>query len=124
MHGQHGQNTDVLRREHKLSVDRAQTIGRQSMDDQRTEHECSADREQTFRGQSTDIPRTEQRRYTDTARAFCGSLCSYSANVELGTLGTWDAVHYSLPVVCWYWALGVHKLLSQGPNGTEGDLNS
>ena len=43
------------------------------------------------------------------------------ANVGAGAFGTWDAVHPSFPVVCW--VLGVHKLLPQGPEGTEGDLD-
>ena len=27
------------------------------------------------------------------------------------------------PVVCWAWVLGVHKLLPQGPEGTESNLD-
>lgn len=50
-----------------------------------------------------------------------GSICL--VNVGVGALGTWNAVHHSLPVVCLYWVLGVYKVLSQGPEGTEGDLN-
>ena len=45
------------------------------------------------------------------------------ANVGAGAFGTWDAVHHSLSVVCWYWVLGVHMLLPQGPEGTEGNLD-
>ena len=34
-----------------------------------------------------------------------------------------DAVHHTFPAIGWYWVLGVHKLLPQGPVGTEGNLN-
>ena len=30
------------------------------------------------------------------------------ANVGVEEFGKWDAIHYYLPVVCWYWVLGVH----------------
>ena len=33
-------------------------------------------------------------------------------NVGAGAFGTWDAVHYSLPAVFWYWILGPLLLLS------------
>ena len=33
------------------------------------------------------------------------------------------AVHHSFPAVEWYWVLGVHKPLSQGPEGTESNLD-
>ena len=45
------------------------------------------------------------------------------ANVGARAFGTWDAVHHSFSVVCWYWVLGVHKLLPQGPERTEGNLD-
>ena len=50
-----------------------------------------------------------------------GSTCL--ASVGAGAFSTWDAVHHSFPVVCWYWVLGVHKLLPQGPERTEGNLD-
>ena len=45
------------------------------------------------------------------------------ANVGAGAFGTWDVVRHSLSVVCWYWVLGVHMLLPQGPEGMEGNLD-
>ena len=45
------------------------------------------------------------------------------ANVGAGAFGTWNAVHHSFLVVCWYWVLGVHKFLAQGPERTEGNLD-
>ena len=45
------------------------------------------------------------------------------ANVGAGAFSTWDAVHHTFPAIGWYWVLGVHKLLPQGPVGTEGNLN-
>ena len=37
------------------------------------------------------------------------------ANVGAGAFSTWDAVHHTFPAIGWYWVLGVHKLLPQGP---------
>ena len=45
------------------------------------------------------------------------------ANVGAGAFITWDAVHHTFPAIGWYWVLGVHKLLPQGPVGTEGNLD-
>ena len=45
------------------------------------------------------------------------------ANVGAGAFSTWDAVHHTFPAIGWYWVLGVHKLLPQGPVGTEGNLD-
>ena len=45
------------------------------------------------------------------------------ANVGVGAFSTWDAVHHTFPPIGWYWVLGVHKLLSQGPVGMEGNLD-
>ncbi len=41
------------------------------------------------------------------------------ANVGAGTFSTWDAVHHPFLAIGWYWVLGVHKLLPQGPVGTK-----
>ena len=41
------------------------------------------------------------------------------ANVGAGAFSTWDAVHHTFPVIGWYWVLGVHKLLPQGPVGRK-----
>ena len=43
-------------------------------------------------------------------------------SAHLANIGASAFIHSSLRVVCWYWVLGVHKLLLQGPEGTEGDL--
>ena len=48
---------------------------------------------------------------------------THLANVGVGAFGTRDAVHHSFSVVCWYWVYRVHKLLPQGPEGTEGNLD-
>ena len=48
---------------------------------------------------------------------------THLANVGAGSFSTWDAVHHTFPVIGWYWVLGVHKLLPQGPEGTEGNLD-
>ena len=45
------------------------------------------------------------------------------ANVGVGAFSTWDAVHHIFPAIGWYWVLGVHKLLPQGPVGTECNLD-
>ena len=45
------------------------------------------------------------------------------ANVGVGAFSTQDAVHYSFPVVCWYWVLGVHKVLPQSLERMEGNLD-
>lgn len=45
------------------------------------------------------------------------------ANVGVRAFSTLNAVHYYLSVVCLNWVLGVHRVLPQGPEGTEGDLN-
>ena len=48
------------------------------------------------------------------------------ANVGAGAISTRDAlhqIHHTFPVIGWYWILGVHKLLPQVPEGTEGDLD-
>ena len=45
------------------------------------------------------------------------------ANVGAGAFSTWDAVHHTFPAIGWYWVLGVHKLLPQGPVGTESNLD-
>ena len=45
------------------------------------------------------------------------------ASVVVGVFSTWDAVHHTFPVFGWYWVLGVHKLLPQGPVGMEGNLD-
>ena len=44
-------------------------------------------------------------------------------NVGAGTFSTWDTVHHTFPAIGWYWVLGVHKLLPQGPEGTKGNLD-
>ena len=48
---------------------------------------------------------------------------THLANVGAGAFGTRDAVHHSFYVVCWYWVLGVHKLLPRGPERTECNLD-
>ena len=45
------------------------------------------------------------------------------ANVGAGAFSTWDAVHHTFSAIGWYWVLRAHKLLSQGPVGTEGTLD-
>ena len=45
------------------------------------------------------------------------------ANVGAGAFSTWDAVHHTFPAIGRYWVLGVHKLLPQGPVGTECNLD-
>ena len=45
------------------------------------------------------------------------------ANVGAGAFSIWDAVHHTFPAIGWYWVLGVHKLLPQGPVGTECNLD-
>ena len=42
------------------------------------------------------------------------------ANVGAGAFSTWDAVHHTFPAIGRYW---VHKLLPQGPVGTECNLD-
>ena len=44
------------------------------------------------------------------------------ANVGVGPFNAWDTVHHT-PAIGWYWVLEVHKLLPQGPVGTEGNLD-
>ena len=43
--------------------------------------------------------------------------------IGAGAFSTRHAVHHSFSVICWYWVHGVHKLLPQGPEGTDGNLN-
>ena len=45
------------------------------------------------------------------------------ANVGAGAFSTWDAVHHTFPAIGWYRVLWVHKLLPQGPVGTECNLD-
>ena len=44
-----------------------------------------------------------------------GPRPTHLANVCAEAFSTWDTVHHSIPMVGWYWVLGVHKPLPQGP---------
>ena len=48
---------------------------------------------------------------------------THLANVGAGAFGTRDGVQHTFTVISWYWVLGVHKLLPQGPEGTEDNLD-
>ena len=38
---------------------------------------------------------------------FLKAMVQGLGNVGAGAFSTWDAVHHSFPVVCWYWVLGL-----------------
>ena len=63
------------------------------------------------------------RAYRCSRRRWSKDLPVWSMYVGAGAFSMRDAVHHSFPVVCWYWVLGVHKLLPRGPEGMEGNLD-
>ena len=52
-----------------------------------------------------------------------GSRIYQFGQCRCGGIQHMDAVHHTFPAIGWYWVLGVHQLLPQGPVGTEGDLD-